>query len=495
MMKKFFREPGIVDNSPQKHRGHRGSYRENFSSRYYFVWLFSALIFLIGGCRASSAISSSTGPLPQDPLIQVYFNHNEAQGARYTDPYRQVSRQGDNLEQIIIDTINSAQKSIDVAVQELRLPNVAQALVKRYREGIKVRVILENIYNTSIINLAQNQEDFNEKEKQRYQELFRLIDENNDGKLSEGEIKTRDAIVILKNAGVPMIDDTSDRSRGSGLMHHKFILADKNILIVTSANFTLSDIHGDFSNLKTSGNANHLLKIKSPQLVNTFKREFGLMWGDEGENKFGVDKPYRKPQTVQLADSSVTVKFSPNRQSYPWNITTNGVINDYLSQAKQSVNLALFVFTEQNLANTLEVKHDDGVKIKALIDRGFAFREYSEGLDMLGVALSNKCRYESDNQPWAKPIDTVGVPNLEAGDKLHHKFGVIDKGMVITGSHNWSKAANYQNDEALLVIESPLVAAHFQREFDRLYRDAKLGLPLRVKKQIEKEREYCINKS
>ncbi|MBR8829612.1 MAG: hypothetical protein N5P05_001438 [Chroococcopsis gigantea SAG 12.99] len=460
-----------------------------------FICLFWGVICLISGCRASSAVSSYLSPLPQDPLIEVYFNHNGAKGAEYTDPYRQVSRPGDNLEQIIVDTINSAEKSIDVAVQELRLPNVAQALVAQHQKGRKVRVILENIYNRSLADLNQDSQDFDDREQDRYQELFRLIDSNNDKKLSQEEINTRDAIEILKIGGVPVIDDRSDRSRGSGLMHHKFILVDRNTLIVTSANFTLSDIHGDFNNPKTTGNANHLLKIKSPGLVNTFKREFGLMWGDEGLNKFGVDKPYREPQTIKLGDNQVTVKFSPNRQSYPWKLTTNGVINDYLDGAQKSVNLALFVFTEQNLANTLEIKHDGGVQVKALIDPGFAFREYSEGLDMLGVALNKKCQSERDNRPWGNPINTVGVPNLEPGDKLHHKFGLIDESTVVTGSHNWSKAANYQNDETLIVIQNPVVAAHFKREFERLYKDAKLGLPQKVKSQIEKQQAYCSNNS
>jgi len=45
---------------------------------------------------------------------------------------------------------------------------------------------------------------------------------------------------------------------------------------------------------------------------------------------------------------------------------------------------------------------------------------------------------------------------------------VIDNRTVITGSFNWSTSAAHQNDEALLVIESPLLAAHYTREMDRL---------------------------
>ena len=51
---------------------------------------------------------------------------------------------------------------------------------------------------------------------------------------------------------------------------------------------------------------------------------------------------------------------------------------------------------------------------------------------------------------------------------MHHKFAVIDSEIVITGSQNWSPAANTNNDEVVLVIESRIIAAHFLREIERL---------------------------
>jgi len=50
------------------------------------------------------------------------------------------------------------------------------------------------------------------------------------------------------------------------------------------------------------------------------------------------------------------------------------------------------------------------------------------------------------------------------------QFAVIDSRTVITGSFYWSPSAAHQNDEVLLVIESPLLAAHVTREMDRLWR-------------------------
>jgi phosphatidylserine/phosphatidylglycerophosphate/cardiolipin synthase-like enzyme len=137
----------------------------------------------------------------------------------------------------------------------------------------------------------------------------------------------------------------------------------------------------------------------------------------------------------------------------------------------------------------LETDHQQGVQVRALIDPSFAYRPYSEGLDMMGVSLGNNCKYEADNHPWQQTIATVGVPQLLKGDLLHHKFGVIDQQTVITGSHNWSEAANSGNDETVLVIQNSTVAAHYQREFERLYANARLGLPDSLQKKIQLQKQ------
>ena len=80
---------------------------------------------------------------------------------------------------------------------------------------------------------------------------------------------------------------------------------------------------------------------------------------------------------------------------------------------------------------------------------------------------------------------------LARDDKLHHKFAVIDNKTVITGSFNWSPSAAHTNDETLLVIHSPLLAKHFTREMDRMWRGAELGITQRMSRKVEKKREKC----
>lgn len=435
-------------------------------------------------------------PIVQDPLIQVYFNHNQAKNANYTDPYRQITRSGDNLEEILIDGINSAQSSLDIAVQELRLPNLAKALVEQQQKGVKIRLILENTYNQSIDQLTPIIEETDDpRAEEAYQNYLALVDLNQDGKMSALELKERDAITILRQGKIPILDDTADGSKGTGLMHHKFIIIDEQAVITGSANFTLSGIHGDFTQLETRGNTNNLIKINSPEVATLFTEEFNLMWGDgvggQPDSLFGVKKPFRPTQLVTVGETRIQIKFSPDSTTIPWENTSNGLINQQLQQADTSIQLALFVFSDQLLADALEKQQQKGVNIQALIDAGFAFRNYSEGLDMLGVALSNNCQYELNNHPWTNPLTTVGISQLPKGDKLHHKFAVIDQNTVITGSHNWSNAANHNNDETVLILKNPLIAEHYQQEFNDLYETAILGLPKTLLSKIEKDQQDC----
>ncbi|MBE9052318.1 helix-hairpin-helix domain-containing protein [Nostocales cyanobacterium LEGE 11386] len=463
-----------------------------FSQRKYF--LIFCLILAIAACQRVQSFNQRPAALLQDPLVQVYFNHS--QSSEYKEPYRQLTRPGDNLEQHIVDAISQAKSTVDVAIQELRLPNVVQALADKQQAGIKVRVILENNYSRPWSSLTPDEvQNLAPREKAHYREFQKFVDLNQDNHLSPEEINQRDALIILQNAQIPWIDDQADGSVGSSLMHHKFVIVDNRFVITTSANFTLSDVHGDYTNPSSLGNANNFLQIDSPELAALFTEEFNIMWGDgpggKPDSRFGLKKPLRSPKTITLGETTITVHFSPTSPVQPWSKTGNGLIGETLNLATKSIDMALFVFSEQRLSTLLENRHLENVSIRALIDSQFAYRPYSEAMDMMGVALSNNCQYDVDNNPWKKPITTVGVPTLAKGDLLHHKFAVIDQKTVITGSHNWSASANHGNDETLLVIENPTIAAHYVREFARLYTNARLGVPPTVQQKITAEEKKC----
>jgi phosphatidylserine/phosphatidylglycerophosphate/cardiolipin synthase-like enzyme len=62
------------------------------------------------------------------------------------------------------------------------------------------------------------------------------------------------------------------------------------------------------------------------------------------------------------------------------------------------------------------------------------------------------------------------VPVLVDGNKytMHHKVIIIDESIVITGSYNFTKAADVENDDNVIIIHSPSLAQLYLQEFDRV---------------------------
>ena len=446
---------------------------------------------LASGCsRAGVVLGQTPVDLSLPEGIAVGFNHRT--GHRYRSPLSGAWRTGDNLEQMLIEAIQSAEEEILVAVQDLSLPRIAQSLVAATGKGVSVKVILENNYSTPWSQ--QHELDLSRHGRQRLQRLRALADEDQNGLISLEEAQNHDALRILQNGPIPWIDDTEDGSKGSGLMHHKFVVIDGERVITGSANFTNSGMHGDAGAPQTRGNVNHLISIQSPSLATVFKEEFVQMWGDgpggSNDSRFGRSKTAKSLQTLKVGSVNIKVLFPPHAKTHPGHGLA--VIEDQLGGAQKTIDLALFVFSAQQLTNKLAERLSAEVKLRLLADPGFASRSFSEVLDLLGVALPDRfCKVEAGNQPLNQPLKGIGTPGLARGDKLHHKFAVIDNEKVITGSFNWSPAAAHTNDETLLVIHSPKLAAHFTREMNRMWRSAELGITPRTQRKLDRQRAKC----
>jgi phosphatidylserine/phosphatidylglycerophosphate/cardiolipin synthase-like enzyme len=271
-------------------------------------------------------------------------------------------------------------------------------------------------------------------------------------------------------------------------------VVDRAVMVTGSANFTPSCIHGDPGADRGRGNVNHLLRLRSRELASTFVAEFERMWGDgpggQPDSRFGLGKGGGAPQQLLVGQTPVTVLFSPHRRRDP----NQGllVLEKLIAGTRNQLDMALFVFSDQGLANAMEDLQQRGVSIRLLADPGFANRSFSEVLDLLGTKLpDHRCGLEAANRPWQRPLESVGTPRLARGDKLHHKLAVIDHRIVVTGSFNWSPSAAHQNDETLLVIDSPQLAEHFTAEINRLWKGAELGITPRLQRKQERQRNRC----
>ena len=452
--------------------------------------LITALLVSSGCSQQGRVIGSTATELPQPPQIEVLFNHRD--NSSYRSPLTGRWRNGDDLERSLIAAIEGAQQEVLVAVQELTLPGIAKALIAARDRGLTVQVVLENTYSSpwreqQPTHLAKHQ-------RQRWQRLQHLADLDGDGITSNEEAAAGDAVGLLQEAGIPMVDDREDGSSGSGLMHHKFLVIDGRSVLTGSANLTSSGIHGDAGRNSTRGNVNHMLHLRSEDLAELFRAEFQRMWGDgpggRKDSRFGLAKRSAGPQTVMVGDARVEVLFAPHPKRNP----EHGLnwLAQQLGAARRSIDMALFVFSAQQLADVLQERVKAGVKIRLVADPGFASRSFSEVLDLLGVALPDRnCKLERNNQPYEAPLRGVGTPRLARGDKLHHKFAVIDNKTVITGSFNWSPSAAHTNDETLLAIHSPELAQHFTREMDRIWDTAELGITPHLRRKLERQKIRC----
>lgn len=140
-----------------------------------------------------------------------------------------------------------------------------------------------------------------------------------------------------------------------------------------------------------------------------------------------------------------TYKKSVKTEVYFKNIEEQ-VIKD-LALAKVSIHVAMAWFTNQRIADKLVDKYIEGVDVKVV-----SFDDHINA--KFGVNIGN-------------------IPHREVkgtkGGKMHNKFCVIDNQKVLTGSYNWSEAAENKNDENAAILYDFERASDYSVEFRRLF--------------------------
>jgi phosphatidylserine/phosphatidylglycerophosphate/cardiolipin synthase-like enzyme len=142
-----------------------------------------------------------------------------------------------------------------------------------------------------------------------------------------------------------------------------------------------------------------------------------------------------------FSSARVAVYFSPNGGA------TEAVVRE-LNAAQTQVLMQAYSFTSAPIAKALVEAHKRGVKILAVLDK------------------SN----ETDKYSAATFLNNAGIQPL-IDDKhaiAHAKVMVIDSATIITGSFNFTKAAEEKNAENLLVItDAPELVKAYEANLHR----------------------------
>ena len=143
-----------------------------------------------------------------------------------------------------------------------------------------------------------------------------------------------------------------------------------------------------------------------------------------------------------------------------------------IDSAKSSIDIAMYYFTSRPLAQALIDVKKRNVKVRVFLDGNQRTEKFSKANYLTNNGISVKI-------------------NSNAAGLMHNKFCVIDNKIVITGSYNWTAAADLQNDENLIIIESTDTAEKYAQQFEKLWNNrAPDKMRYKDKDRLEKIEDY-----
>jgi phosphatidylserine/phosphatidylglycerophosphate/cardiolipin synthase-like enzyme len=151
--------------------------------------------------------------------------------------------------------------------------------------------------------------------------------------------------------------------------------------------------------------------------------------------------------TSTLAQAgSIRVYFSPSGGC------TEAILGQ-INEAKTEILIQAYSFTSQPIARALIRAHQRGVKITALLDKSNRSQQYSAATFLKNMEIP------------------VFIDDKHA--IAHNKIMIIDNRVVITGSFNFTAAAENKNAENLLILDDlPDLTRAYRENFQNHLRHA-----------------------
>jgi hypothetical protein len=259
---------------------------------------------------------------------------------------------------------------------------------------------------------------------------------------------TQNSMQALINAGIPVLKRTSGLD---GIMHNKFFIFDARDSV--SSNDWIWT--GSFNVTSTEvGWKNNVVEVNDPTIGLAYTIEFEEMWGGSGDlpnpanAKFGSQKTDNTPHFFNIGGREAEVYFSPSDG------TTQKIINNVQS-SHFSIYFAMYAFTRSDIRISMQNRFNAGV----VDQRGI--------IDQVNTSGSQYTELQSFAEMFQSTQPTQ-----------HHKYAIFDVSnsesipTTLTGSHNWSNAAEDDNDENTIIIKDVYITNQFMQEFKKRYNEA-----------------------
>ncbi len=124
-----------------------------------------------------------------------------------------------------------------------------------------------------------------------------------------------------------------------------------------------------------------------------------------------------------------------------------------IKKAQKEISVAIYSITRRSITGALVSATERGVKVHVKYD--------SKSTEWRG--MKQAIGYLTKRNVRCTAIEMKGEYA-----KMHHKFAVIDRKCVLTGSYNFTTSGSISNYENLVLIKSPEIAGKFAGEFDAI---------------------------
>lgn len=283
-------------------------------------FLILAIYFFITGEDPLGVFTNPPPVAEVTPQITPVAGGGDWWQVYFTDPGDRTNRDvAGTVAEKLIDQINGAQKSIDIAAFEFNLTPIADALLAAHERGVVVRWVTDDENGIEV-----------------------------DGEEDHGQF------AMLENAGIEVKDD----GRGA-LMHNKFWIFDQQAVWTGSMNVTINDVFR---------NNNNAIVLASPVLATIYEREFTEMWDGE----FGPTSPSTvDEQTATIDGTPVQVYFGAEDE-------TISHLVPLIANAQQQIRFMAFSFTDDDLGAAILARAQAGVDVQGIFETRGSETEFSE---------------------------------------------------------------------------------------------------------------------
>jgi phosphatidylserine/phosphatidylglycerophosphate/cardiolipin synthase-like enzyme len=173
----------------------------------------------------------------------------------------------------------------------------------------------------------------------------------------------------------------------------------------------------------------------------------------EKKNVVSYIEPIINGSSVHLLDESRSVQsFFPSVHN------VLSIIIHILSQAKKSIYIAAFALTDNRISKELIEAHKKGIDVSVIMDASNVKQPYSKGQMLVDNKISVKCYDPTLRDNYKKKQFTP---------LMHRKCCIVDRKIVITGSTNFTRAAE-NNAEDINVIRCKDTVYEQITEYERM---------------------------